>query len=335
MVSAKIAKILKSNSIEIAQDPILGHITKGSLFSSKTHFLITNKRFYIIDEKKTVTEKHLLTEDESFVCITKAFEILTDKRLIYLTYDDDHKLIISKEVSYLIQGEKFVAHTLGNGDFGQHFGDFEEDKEKELALNVRFNVLTNKSLKIFKGAPDLQILDVLDLSNIESVRLLIGKSMISECNIIDINLNNGKSRSISNGSFSTAEYTEDFPRKFCQEAKVSFAKPFVNQSVKEKLYIEFYPKSDLKWPLKCSSCLTETSNLKYKRLKVERDSNPYNTAITSRVGPASLYLDIPYCETCNNMFLQKAVKNPGFNGVTVLLEFTNETYAQEFIEINS
>ncbi len=336
MSRAKIIKILKSNSIDTEQYPILSFITQGPLFSSKTYYLITKQKFFIVEEKdKSVAEKNILNEGESFAVLTKSLELLTDKRLIHLGIDNDHNPNISKEVSYLDQGEKYVSYVLGDGNFGQHNGDFDEDKAKELALNVRFNIITNKSLKIFGGAPDLALLDVLEFSSIKSVGLLQGASMISECSTIDIELNNGKSRSITNGNFTDSSSIEDFPRKICQAANIPFAIPFENHSVKDRLFIEFYPKSDLKWPLKCSNCLAKTDDLKFKRLKVENDRNPYNTQAHKLVGPRSVELNIPYCETCYNTLFLKSVTNPGFNGVTVLLEFKNEKYAREFIKVNS
>jgi len=336
MSRAKISKILKLNSIDTEQDPILSFITKGPLFSSKTHYLITKQKFYVVEDKdKSVTEKNLLNEGESFVVLTKSFELLTDKRLIHLEIDKDHNPIISKEVNYLDQGEEYIYHVLGNGDFGQHNGNFEEEKAKDLALNVRFNIITNKSLKVFGKAPDLPLLDVLEFSSIKSVGLLQGASMISECSTIAIELKNGKSRSITNGNFTVPSSIEEFPRKICQAAKVPFAIPFEDHSVKDRLFIEFYPKSDLKWPMKCSNCLDISDDLKFKRIKVENDKNAYNTAPHKLVGPKSVELDIPYCETCRNTLFLKSVTNPGFNGVTVLLEFKNGEYAQEFIKINS
>ena len=336
MSLAKITKILKSNSIETEQDPILSFITKGPLFSAKTDYVVTSRKFYVVEEKsKTVAEKNILSEGESFVVLTKSFELLTDRRLIYLEIDNDHNPNISKEISYLDPEEKFVSFVLGDGDFGQHNGNFGEEKAKELALEVKFNIITDKALKVFGKAPELRLLDVLEWSSIKSIGLLQGASMISECSTIAIELKDGKSRSITNRNYTDPARIEDFPRKICQAANLPFAIPFENHSVKDKLFIEFYPKSDLKWPLKCSNCLSETPELKFKRLKVENDSNPHNTAPHKLVGPRSVELDIPYCETCHNTLFLKSVSNPGFNGVTVLLEFKNEQYAREFIHVNS
>jgi hypothetical protein len=87
--------------------------------------------------------------------------------------------------------------------------------------------------------------------------------------------------------------------------------------------------------LKCSNCLDKSDDLKYKRLKVDNDKNAYNTAPHIQVGPRSVELEIPYCETCHSTLFLKSVTNPSYNGVTVLLEFKNGEYAQEFIKINS
>ncbi|NQU84859.1 MAG: hypothetical protein HQ541_03785 [Mariniphaga sp.] len=331
ILSAKTAKILHSNSIE--EKSILSYVKKGGLFSSKTHFILTKKNFYILKEKNLISERNYLTEGESFVFLTNKFELLTDKRLIFLKYDG-HNLILSNEIHFLDRGERYSAFLLATGLDGQHITDFESNIQTELALNVKFNILTNKSIKIFKGAPNFELLNKIDLSNTKSINLTREELFIRDYCCITFWLKDGKSRCITHGDLSNVAQTEDFPKTICQEANVPFAKPYINHSDSNKILIELYPKIGLKWPSKCANCLTEDSNFEYRVLYIEKDIFP-TERVGNSVGFNSFLFNIPYCSNCNSMIFSKAVKKYGLNGVNAILEFNNEKYAQEFIEINS
>ena len=147
-------------------------------------------------------------------------------------------------------------------------------------------------------------------------------------------LKGGKIRAITHGDLQDAKQTEKFPRALCTAANVPFAKPIINDSSDNRIWVELYPKIDLQWPQKCANCLRENTSLEIKNLKIEKDFLKEDPA-HNRVGPDSINLKIPYCPDCNPLNLNKAVKDNSFDGVVAILEFKNEKYAHDFIQLNS
>jgi hypothetical protein len=137
------------------------------------------------------------------------------------------------------------------------------------------------------------------------------------------------------------QINERFPRKVCEVAGLSFAVPQTRSDYGGVTIVDFYSKSDLVWPARCSACYTNMEGLVYEEYRVE---NPWLTAGYSfgfGLIPQFTY-QIPYCSDCYSERFsseenKRAVKAGAFqsNGARVELYFENQSYAVEFIHHNS
>jgi hypothetical protein len=134
---------------------------------------------------------------------------------------------------------------------------------------------------------------------------------------------------------------ERFPRKICEVAELSFAIPQKKTGPGGMTHVDFYSKSDLVWPARCSACYENVNGLAYDEYTVE---NPWLTAgYTFGFGLIPLFTyQIPYCPDCykerfGSVNNNRAVKEgwAQSNGARVELCFENQTYVEEFIQLNS
>ncbi len=137
------------------------------------------------------------------------------------------------------------------------------------------------------------------------------------------------------------QLNERFPRKICETVGLRFAIPRRRMGLNGVSLVDFYSKSNLAWPQRCSACYANTHALVYDTFTVE---NPW-LAVGYHLGfgliPYFTY-QIPYCPDCYKERVvfepkKRAVKTGSAqsNGARVELCFENQPYAQDFIQINS
>jgi hypothetical protein len=137
------------------------------------------------------------------------------------------------------------------------------------------------------------------------------------------------------------QLNERFPRKICETVGLKFAFPRRRIGPNGLSLVDFYSKSDLTWPERCSACYVNTHALVYDTLSVE---NPWLAAeyhLGFGMIPNFSY-QIPYCPDCFHKHLElepvkQAVKagSANSNGARVELCFENQEFAQEFIQTNN
>ena len=118
---------------------------------------------------------------------------------------------------------------------------------------------TNKFIKAFGGSQNFELLDSIELSDIKSINLSREKLFSRQYCCITLWMKDGKGRCITNGDLSDVDIAEYFPRKICIAANIPFSAPIINHEDNKKVFVEFYPKTNLEWPLKCASCLIDDS----------------------------------------------------------------------------
>jgi len=318
----------------------VGSFTKEGLFS-KTYNILTNQRFLIVRKGAIVSEQSFLflENGEENIAIRKSDELLTTRR--YITLQPDEKGIyeggelirqIGSEYYYLEPGEEYIAFSSD----AKHWGGAIPPEFDHGYFDATFQILTNQALKSFSGrGKNFKQIDVLPLSDIVSVDLLKGglfKISILKC-CIALHLHSSDLPRYKTHFLSEQrEYGESFPRKISEAAGVPFAPPFIQKKDKSKTLVELYTKADLKWPFKCANCLDATQELKYAPLNISVRKTATELRKDSLDLPKLVRYDVPYCKSC---FRKKAVKDQQFNGVRATLIFANESYAEEFIRINS
>ncbi len=134
---------------------------------------------------------------------------------------------------------------------------------------------------------------------------------------------------------------ERFPRKICEITGLSFAIPQKRTGVDGMTFVNFYSKSDLVWPERCSACYLNVDGLVYDEYTVENTWLTAGYRFGSGLIPQFTY-QIPYCQRCYNERFgftknYRAVKTgwSQSNGARVELCFENQSYAIDFIQINS
>lgn len=296
-------------------------------FFSKTYHILTNQRFLVVQKNALVSEQSFLQDGEENIFISGKHELLTNRRLIALQPDEKGFYQVAIELTYLEPGEKYLSYNLN----ALHFGGAIPPELGSSFLDATFMVLTDRSLKSFYGyRNNFKQIDNLPISDIVSVNLARVRVLSNrDCCILLRMRTSDEPRIFRHFMTNDRESVERFPKKISEAARVPFAMPFINAREESKVFVEFYTKTDLKWPLKCAHCMNETHDLKYRTLKIEKVKNdpPHNV-----VGPKSVQYEVQYCQSC---FGKKAVKSNNFNGVNAVVEFRNESYAEEFIKINS
>jgi len=133
---------------------------------------------------------------------------------------------------------------------------------------------------------------------------------------------------------------ERFPRKIREIAGVKFAVPKQRTAVSGGSLVDFYSRSDLVWPLRCSACYQKPLELLFDSYSPE---NPWLAAhyhLGFGLIPQFTY-QIPYCPDCYKDRLVFEPKNRAVktgpaqsNGARVELSFENHIYAQDFVQVN-
>jgi hypothetical protein len=137
------------------------------------------------------------------------------------------------------------------------------------------------------------------------------------------------------------QINERFPRKICEVAGLSFAIPRKRAGSGGMTTIDFYSKSDLVWPARCSACYRQVDELVYDEYAVENSWLNAGYGFGYGLIPQLTY-QIPYCPDCyrerfGSEKINRAVKAGGAqtNGARVELCFENQPYMMEFIQFNS
>lgn len=133
---------------------------------------------------------------------------------------------------------------------------------------------------------------------------------------------------------------ERFPQRLCEFAGLKFAAPQIRTGSIGFTVVTFYNKSNLVWPVSCSSCNKDVQNLVFDRFTID---NPWLSIYGIGYGllPCITYL-IPYCPECYVLHFEadkvyRAVQAgwAQFDGARAELQFENKAYALNFILANS
>lgn len=214
-----------------------------------------------------------------------AEEILFHKRISRFLRDSDLWLLTSQrllmvgkkgleEKTLLVPGEYIIYHETG-----------------DLQFSGNVHLLTSQRVIILDiGARDY-VQDSVPLSRITKVDIhVIGERWINSILYgLQITVaNSDECVEIKHGGVTTGgidrhemdlhqrqKINERFPRKICEVAGLKFAIPQKRIGAGGVTSIEFYSKSDLVWPVRCSACYENTHHLVYDTYTVE---NPWLAA---------------------------------------------------------
>lgn len=156
----------------------------------------------------------------------------------------------------------------------------------------------------------------------------------------------------SYGSFEWRQTVEADPREICKAAHLPFAAPTlipidtIKTKKTEGIYVQFWPKSDLKWPDFCPDCMEPLSQsntrLDNMYLSFSGETRTSLTNIKTLKPSANINLEIPYCDQSykkgffgNWVLKRRAIEKFYFDGIDVVLYFSNTEYAEKFVELNS
>jgi hypothetical protein len=141
--------------------------------------------------------------------------------------------------------------------------------------------------------------------------------------------------------FTRQQINERFPRKICEVAGLSFAAPHKRIGSGGMTVVDYYSKSDLVWPGRCSACYKNVKRLVYDEYTVENPGLTASYSFGFGLIPQFRY-QIPYCPDCYRERFgfakyYRAVKTgwAQSNGARVELCFENQPYVEEFIQLNS
>ena len=262
----------------------------------------------------------------------------------YWLFTSQRLLMVAKngleEKALFTPGEHTVYHEIGT-----------------LQFSGNVHVLTTHRVIVLDVGSRNYVLESIPLSKITKVDInVIGEGLMNSfiyglrINIADADeptvIKHGgvNTEGIDKQEMSLTEHqqvNERFPRKICEIAGLQFAIPQKRAGVRGATVVEFYSKSDLAWPARCSACYENVDGLLYDEYFLE---NPWLAAGYSfgfGLIPVFTY-QIPYCPVCYRerfglVKYNRAVK-AGWaqsNGARVELCFENQSYAMEFIQINS
>lgn len=259
--------------------------------------------------------------------------LLTNRRLLRI----GEKGIV--EETLLMPGEEVVYYETGNFQFSG---------------NIHL-LTTQRILVLSVGAKDY-LWESIPLNQITQVDISVIKKGLSNIIVYGLRIHTETRETvvIAHGGITTGEIdkrkmspeerqrvNERFPRKVCKITGLKFALPRIMPSAMGVTVVEFYSKSDLEWPARCSSCYDDRSGVVYDEYMIE---SPWLAAgCNFGLGLlARITYRIPYCPDCyQERFsfgkINRAVKEgwARSNGARVELCFENRLYAMEFIRANS
>lgn len=298
-------------------------IKKSGVFT-KTFRVLTDKRLMVIKKGSKLSEASFVSKNEENVSLTKDLTLISSKRLIALSVRKENNFEIAFDATYVEDKEMYISHKLNTTLW---LPDLEPPSYE---INAAFLILTNNRLLLYSDRyKELKFLKSIDLGNIEAVDMLRTTMLSQDYCCIKIKTKDGKPSSAIKHELANREKAEVFPRKIAEAAGVCFAPPIINSIEGSNTFVEFYPKENIQFPNKCSKCGKVDGKVENRKLKLEK------TILIEKpplIGLDSVSFNVPYCPDC---YIGKAVKKNSFDGVRAILEFKNNDYANEFIELNS
>jgi hypothetical protein len=277
-------------------------------------------------------------------------DILFHRKISRFLGNDDFWILTNQRLLQVVKGsleEKTLYHLNEHAVFHET-GEFQFTGNVHLLTNLRVIVLEI-------GARDY-IRETVPLRKVNNVDIqIIGEGLLNSFMYgLQITVADAEPVVIKHGGLTTdgidkqgmgrserQRINERFPRKICEVTGLSFATPQKRISTGGMTFVEFYSKSDLGWPQRCSACYLNVDGLVFDEYTVE------NTWLTAgyHFGPGLIpqfTYKIPYCQRCYGESFgfsknYRAVKTgwSQSNGARVELIFENPAYAMDFIQFNS
>lgn len=280
---------------------------------------------------------------------------------------EGEEILFHRRISRFLRGQDFWLLTnrrllrVGRGSMVEktlydlsEYAVFHEIGEYQFTGNV--HLLTNQRVIVLDiGARDY-ILETVPLNMVNKVDIqIIGEGLLNSFMYgLHITVTGKEPIVIKHGGLTTdgidkqemsfierQKINERFPRKICELTGLSFATPLKRTGADGVIFVNFYSKSDLVWPERCSVCYQIMDGLVYDNYTVENTWLTAGYRFGSGLIPQFTY-QIPYCQRCYNERFgstknYRAVKTgwSQSNGARVELCFENQSYAMDFIQINS
>lgn len=277
-------------------------------------------------------------------------EILFHRKISRFLGNDDFWILTNQRLLRVGRGslEEKTLYDLNERAVFHETGEFQFTGNVHLLTSTRVIVLEI-------GARDY-ILETVLLRKVNKVDIqIIGEGLLNSFMYgLQITVTDNEQVVIKHGGLTTdgiekqgisriehQRINERFPRKLCEVTGLIFAIPKKRIYAGGNTFVEFYSKSDLVWPQRCSACYLNADGLVYDEYTIE------NTWLNAgyHFGPGLIpqfTYKIPYCQRCYGERFgfsknYRAVKTgwSQSNGARVELCFENLAYAMDFIQVNS